>query len=133
MVGPFSVRTRTPRLRTLAVDPKGMAPVHTLSSGSEILVAFSSDPTGRGSGEIVTARCIVQVITEHLITLDLEPGVPSPFAGTLVDITIGHRRYRSTVQRGGSSTFVLLRPRELEDLQQRQRYFTPSIDGLALE
>jgi hypothetical protein len=102
--------------RTLTVDLGEMSRVDTLRNGSELLAEYGDDRVG---GERVTLRCTVRTTTEHLLTLTHEPGTPGPSTGTIVDITLNGRRYRSTVQRIEGSAFTLLRPRELEDIDRR--------------
>ncbi len=87
----------------------------TLTNGSELLAEYADD---RAGGERVALRCTLRNATEHLLTLEPEPGVAAPVTGTIVDLTIRGRRYRSTVQRCEPSMFTLLRPRELEELHR---------------
>ena len=92
-----------------------MSHVDTLTNGSELLAEYAGE---RADGERITLRCTVRTTTEHLLTLSYRPDAPGPSTGTIVDITVNGRRYRSTVQRSEPSTFTLLRPRELEDLHR---------------
>lgn len=96
----------------------------TLTNGSELLAEYADD---RADGARVALRCTVCTTTEHLLTLTHHPDEPGPPTGTIVDIVVSGRRYRSTVQRSESSAFTLLRPRELEDLGRRA---TASTGGL---
>ena len=98
------------------LDPGETSRVDTLTNGSELLAEYADD---RADGERVTLRCVVRKTTEHLLTLGHDPGMRGPSTGSIVDITVDGRRYRSTVQRSEPSTFTLLRPRELEDVDRR--------------
>lgn len=81
-----------------------------LAGGSELLATYSKD------GAVIAAACTVTGITEHLIVLDPVDEVSVPVLGTMVELMVGPRLYRSTVQHTASGTFTVLRPRELEDL-----------------
>ena len=96
----------------------------TLTNGSELLAEYADD---RADGGSVSLRCTVRTTTEHLLTLTHDPAEPGPPTGTIVDIVVSGRRYRSTVQRSEPATFTLLRPRELEDIG---RQATASTGGL---
>ena len=87
-----------------------------LTNGSELLAEYADDRSG---GDRVALRCTVLVTTEHLLTLETDAGGATPTTGTIVDLTIRGRRYRSTVQRSDVAVFTLLRPRELEDLHRQ--------------
>lgn len=93
-----------------------MSRVDRLTNGSELVAEYPDD---RADGERVALRCVVRTTTEHLLTLAHDPGERGPSTGAIVDITVDGRRYRSTVQRSEPSTFTLLRPRELEDVQRQ--------------
>ena len=86
----------------------------SVTNGSELLAEYADDRSG---GERVALRCTVRITTEHLLTLATDAGA-TPTTGTIVDLTIGGRRYRSTVQQSDVSAFTLLRPRELEDVER---------------
>ena len=82
-----------------------------LAGGHEVSATYTKD------GAVISARCTVAGITEHLIVLDLDDDATVPSLGTIVDLMVGTRVYRSTVQLTGRSTFTVLRPRELEGLR----------------
>jgi hypothetical protein len=77
-----------------------------------------------------TIPCQLSAISEHLLSFGLPIGTIAPgdlAPGTIVDITIGTRSYRSTVQHADEHTFSVLRPRDLDDLRAS---FVLSADGL---
>lgn len=87
------------------------------SGGSAVVVRFASE------GAAIDARPTVVDVTEHLIVLEMPADarghVALPTLGAMVELEIGRRTYRSTVQHTVAGGFTVLRPRELDDLTGR--------------